>query len=43
MTTEGKKKTNGLVHVKTGVGDYLRKRENERISRGKKGGGGPTL
>ena len=29
VTTEGKEKTNGLVHVKTGVGDYLKKRENK--------------
>ena len=37
-TTEGKEKTNGLVHVKTGLGDYLRKRENKWISTGKNRG-----
>ena len=37
-TAEEKEKTNRYVHVKTGVGVYLRKRENKRISTGKNRG-----
>ena len=41
--TYAKEKTNGLVQVKRGVGDYLRERENKWISTGKKRGGGTNL
>ena len=37
-----KTKTNGLVQVKTGVGDQPKEKENKWISTGKKRGGGPN-
>ena len=38
--TKGKEKTNGLAHVKTGVGDQPKEKENKWISTGKNRGGG---